>query len=73
MTYFEEKGVELQCCAYSLRDAQKKFRRSCTLCVSKGRRASCEACAIARAFDTNVKSVFVKNKATYTLEITTRF
>ncbi len=46
MTFFEQKGVELQLDCETIEQAVRTFEYSCRVCCSKGCRISCDRCAI---------------------------
>ena len=47
MTKFEEKGVDRQYSAGSIREAKSAFEKSCEICATQGKFISCDKCAIA--------------------------
>lgn len=56
MTKFEQRGVELQYEACSVREADRKFSYSCNVCCSRGVRIECDRCAIRATHDMTVAS-----------------
>ena len=46
MTYFEEKGIELQKLSRSPREADRRYERSCEICCITGKRICCDRCGI---------------------------
>lgn len=46
MTNFERMGVNRQCDAHSIEEANEAFAYSCEICCSKGRYSNCKKCAI---------------------------
>lgn len=49
MSKFEERGVERQYRAKTIKAAQRAFSFSCTRCSTTGRYTKCKFCAIAGA------------------------
>ena len=49
MTYFESVGVDYQYSATNIFEAKREFQKSCAKCSMKGKRISCNKCAIAEA------------------------
>ena len=47
MTRFEERGIERQYGAGSVREARRALNRSCEICATQGKFVSCDRCAIA--------------------------
>ena len=45
MTKFEEKGVDRQYSAGSIREAKSAFEKSCEICATQGRFVNCDKCA----------------------------
>lgn len=55
MTYFEMNGVNLQNQARNVKEADKRFSVSCTMCCQRGMQIDCDRCAIALANAQRVK------------------
>lgn len=49
MSRFEQKGVEKQYGAMTVKAAKRAFNFSCNRCATIGRQRNCEGCAIANA------------------------
>lgn len=47
MSRFEQDGVDRQREAANIKEAQRAFAFSCTLCCIRGRHLDCKRCAIA--------------------------
>jgi hypothetical protein len=58
MTSFEERGVNRQYSAGSVREAENAFQKSCELCTTQGKFISCDRCAIAY-INQLVKEMFI--------------
>ena len=49
MTFFEQRGVQLQQECETHRELNHRFSYSCCLCCAKGLKIDCDRCAIALA------------------------
>ena len=47
MTRFEERGIDRQYSARSVREAKRAFEISCEICASQGKYINCTHCMIA--------------------------
>ena len=59
MSIFEERGVQRQHEAHTLKQAIKSFKRSCERCCYTGKYIHCDSCAIANAHNDILKGVIV--------------
>ena len=57
MCKFEQIGVNLQNESDSIKEAQRKFSRSCEICCNRGLRISCGKCSIAIAHNLTVAAL----------------
>lgn len=61
MTYFEAKGVDIQCSCQNEFQSRKQFERSCECCCTRGLRIDCDSCAIRSAHE-NLLEAFASRK-----------
>lgn len=57
MSIFEERGVERQYGAMTVKAAKKAFEFSCNRCSATGKRNNCNGCAIADAHNNVIRFV----------------